>query len=286
MAFVAAAAAGPPASRSATSPRARRRALAGTEDATFPFWSPDGRWIAFFADKRLRKVEARRPGADRLRGRGRPRRELETGRHDRLRARHHGPARPGSRWGRRPRRRRRRPRPRTSPTATPGSCRTAATSCSRAARARARPSRRSPSGPWTAASRGSCSSGARTRSTPTASSSPWSTATWWRSASTPGSWPSRDSRLPDRRRARVLQPPRPRPVLGVRAGLLVYRRRASGRPSSCGSTAPARSWPRWESPPTTATLQLGADGRTLVAVRRDASGADARRLGPGPARAR
>ena len=34
------------------------KALAGTEGATFPFWSPDGRWIAFFADKRLRKVEA------------------------------------------------------------------------------------------------------------------------------------------------------------------------------------------------------------------------------------
>jgi Tol biopolymer transport system component len=34
------------------------KALAGTDGATFPFWSPDGRWIAFFADGRLRKVEA------------------------------------------------------------------------------------------------------------------------------------------------------------------------------------------------------------------------------------
>jgi Tol biopolymer transport system component len=32
--------------------------LAGTEDATYPFWSPDGKYIAFFAGDKLRKVPA------------------------------------------------------------------------------------------------------------------------------------------------------------------------------------------------------------------------------------
>jgi Tol biopolymer transport system component len=31
--------------------------LAGTEDAMFPFWSPDGRFVAFFADSALKKME-------------------------------------------------------------------------------------------------------------------------------------------------------------------------------------------------------------------------------------
>lgn len=31
------------------------RALAGTEGASFPFWSPDGRWVAFFADGKLKR---------------------------------------------------------------------------------------------------------------------------------------------------------------------------------------------------------------------------------------
>ncbi len=35
---------------------ARARALAGTEGAFKPFWSPDGQWIAFFADGRLKKI--------------------------------------------------------------------------------------------------------------------------------------------------------------------------------------------------------------------------------------
>ena len=32
--------------------------LASTEGAEMPFWSPDGRWIAFFADGKLKKVDA------------------------------------------------------------------------------------------------------------------------------------------------------------------------------------------------------------------------------------
>src|SRR6185369_7095677 len=31
--------------------------LAGTDGADSPFWSPDGRYIAFFADNKLKKVD-------------------------------------------------------------------------------------------------------------------------------------------------------------------------------------------------------------------------------------
>jgi hypothetical protein len=34
------------------------RPLAGTEGASLPFWSPDGRFIGFFADGKLKKIEA------------------------------------------------------------------------------------------------------------------------------------------------------------------------------------------------------------------------------------
>jgi Tol biopolymer transport system component len=34
------------------------QSLAGTEGATFPFWSPDSRFIAFFADGKLKKIDA------------------------------------------------------------------------------------------------------------------------------------------------------------------------------------------------------------------------------------
>jgi Tol biopolymer transport system component len=34
------------------------QALAGTDGATYPFWSPDGRQIGFFADRKLKKVPA------------------------------------------------------------------------------------------------------------------------------------------------------------------------------------------------------------------------------------
>jgi eukaryotic-like serine/threonine-protein kinase len=33
-------------------------ALAGTENAMLPFWSPDSRWIGFFSDKQLKKIPA------------------------------------------------------------------------------------------------------------------------------------------------------------------------------------------------------------------------------------
>jgi eukaryotic-like serine/threonine-protein kinase len=35
-----------------------RTVLAGTREAIFPFWSPDGQWIAFFADGKLKKIQA------------------------------------------------------------------------------------------------------------------------------------------------------------------------------------------------------------------------------------
>jgi serine/threonine-protein kinase len=37
--------------------------LAGTEGAVSPFFSPDGRWVAFFADGKLKKISARGGGA-------------------------------------------------------------------------------------------------------------------------------------------------------------------------------------------------------------------------------
>ena len=37
---------------------AAARALSGAERAEFPFWSPDSRWIGFFADGQLKKIQA------------------------------------------------------------------------------------------------------------------------------------------------------------------------------------------------------------------------------------
>jgi Tol biopolymer transport system component len=34
------------------------RRVAGTDDASFPFWSPDSRYLAFFAENKLKKIEA------------------------------------------------------------------------------------------------------------------------------------------------------------------------------------------------------------------------------------
>jgi Tol biopolymer transport system component len=39
------------------------RPLSGTDDAARPFWSPDGRWIGFFAGGKLRKIAASGPPA-------------------------------------------------------------------------------------------------------------------------------------------------------------------------------------------------------------------------------
>jgi hypothetical protein len=33
------------------------RVLPGTSGASFPFWSPDSRWVAFFADSKLKKID-------------------------------------------------------------------------------------------------------------------------------------------------------------------------------------------------------------------------------------
>ncbi|HUO83578.1 MAG TPA: protein kinase, partial [Thermoanaerobaculia bacterium] len=41
--------------RDLRNPIARR--LEGTDDASYPFWSPDSRWIAFFAHEKLRKID-------------------------------------------------------------------------------------------------------------------------------------------------------------------------------------------------------------------------------------
>src|SRR5207237_2300665 len=34
------------------------RILAGTDNTSLPFWSPDGRWIGFFADGKIKKIPA------------------------------------------------------------------------------------------------------------------------------------------------------------------------------------------------------------------------------------
>ena len=41
-----------------TDGRALDRELKGTEGAAYPFWSPDSKWIGFFADGKLKKVQA------------------------------------------------------------------------------------------------------------------------------------------------------------------------------------------------------------------------------------
>ena len=142
--------------------------------------------------------------------------------------------------------------------------------------ARARGSGRSPSAPSRAATRAPCSSGAPTHSTPTGTSSPWSTATSSRSASTPRSRPCCGQRVSARRRGRVLEPPRPgqysvsRPASSATAGSACASR------SSSGWTAPARSSATVGEPSYYGRrLHLGADGRTLAAVRSDAAGANA-----------
>jgi Tol biopolymer transport system component len=40
--------------------------LQGTEDATFPFWSPDSRWVAFFSQGKLKKIDIAGGGSQTL----------------------------------------------------------------------------------------------------------------------------------------------------------------------------------------------------------------------------
>src|SRR5262245_2130625 len=54
--FAAAATGSPPMLWVRTMEEVGARSLAGTENAESPFWSPDGRWIAFFADGKLKKM--------------------------------------------------------------------------------------------------------------------------------------------------------------------------------------------------------------------------------------
>ena len=64
------------------------RPIPGTDGGTFPFWSPDSRFIGFFADGKLKKVADRRRTAGRaLRRSIRPRRQLEPRQRDPVRAR-------------------------------------------------------------------------------------------------------------------------------------------------------------------------------------------------------
>src|SRR5262245_8626897 len=56
--FVAAAAGARPTLWRRTLDSVVAQSLAGTEGAEFPFWSPDSRWVGFFADGQLKKVSA------------------------------------------------------------------------------------------------------------------------------------------------------------------------------------------------------------------------------------
>jgi hypothetical protein len=56
--FVATAAGGRPVLWRRPMDREATESLTGTEDAQDPFWSPDGRWIGFFAEGKLKKVPA------------------------------------------------------------------------------------------------------------------------------------------------------------------------------------------------------------------------------------
>ena len=60
--------------------------MAGSKGARQPFFSPDGKWVAFFAQSQLQKAEVAggSPGAPR-RSRLSVRRHMDRGQHDRLR---------------------------------------------------------------------------------------------------------------------------------------------------------------------------------------------------------
>lgn len=44
-------------------PLAEARALSGTANATYPFWSPDSKWLGFFADGKLKRIGVAEGGA-------------------------------------------------------------------------------------------------------------------------------------------------------------------------------------------------------------------------------
>ena len=116
------------------------RMLSGAEGAMYPFWSPDGRSLGFFAAGKLKTIDA--TGGSPLtlcaapEGKGR---DLEPGRSHRLHARPDVASLQGLRQGRRDHGRhedRRRPAE-TTRTATPGFSRTESTSSTSRARRRA-----------------------------------------------------------------------------------------------------------------------------------------------------
>ena len=76
--------------------------LAGTEGATFPFWSPDSRFIAFFADGKLKKIDASGgPALTLTDAPARARRKLEPRRRHRICAEQRRRAAPAGLLGRR-----------------------------------------------------------------------------------------------------------------------------------------------------------------------------------------
>ena len=72
------------------------RALPGSEGAYYPFWSPDSRWIGFFSESKLKKIEASGGPAQTICDIQWhwPRRGLEPGRRHRILRLFHRPSHP------------------------------------------------------------------------------------------------------------------------------------------------------------------------------------------------
>ena len=60
--------------------------VAGTDNGTFPFWSPDSRYLAFFVENKLKKIEATELAADYLQRTLTKQRNMESRRSDSLRS--------------------------------------------------------------------------------------------------------------------------------------------------------------------------------------------------------